>query len=102
MDHLSTEYLPVPISADGDPTGYPVRMALLPIDTPALPEEPRPDDGDWHTAAWTTVRGTPCAQLLVGPDGGAVTLTPGLWRPWVDIDAGTEHPVVPAPYIEIT
>lgn len=102
IDHLSTVYLQIPITAAASPTSYPVRMALLPIDTPSLPDEPRPVDADWHAATLITVGSTSYAQLLVGPDGGAITLAAGLWRPWIDIDAGTEHPVVPAPYIEIT
>ncbi|MFE1321610.1 hypothetical protein [Kitasatospora phosalacinea] len=95
MDRLSTEYLQIPITADADPTGYPVRIAVV-------PDDDRPADGDWHNATWSTISGTHYAQLLVGPDGGAITLGPGRWRPWIDIDAGTEHPVIAAPYIQIT
>lgn len=102
MDHLSTEYVQIPIGAASDPIGYPVRIALLPVDGLSLASEPRPEAGDWHTATWTTIAGVPHVEILVGPDGGDVTLTAGLWRPWIDIDAGTEHPIIPAPCMRIT
>ncbi|MER5350599.1 hypothetical protein ABT093_09735 [Kitasatospora sp. NPDC002551] len=95
MDRASTEYLQIPVTAAVDPTGYPVQIAL--IASTARPAEP-----DWHPATWTTIDGIPHAQLLVGPDGGALTLTAGRWRPWLDIDAGTEHPIIAAPAFDIT
>ena len=95
MDRDSTELLQLPVHADTDPTGYPVRIALL-------PPGDRPDTGDWHTATWTTIGAVPHAQLLIGPDGGALTLTAGYWRPWIDIDADPEHPVIAGPNITIT
>jgi hypothetical protein len=85
MDRDGTELLQLPVYADTDPSSYPVRIAILP------PGE-RPTTGDWHTAAWATVNGIPHAQLLIGPDGGAITLGPGTWTPWIDITATPEHP----------
>lgn len=92
MNRQSTEIVRVPVAATGsDPTLYPVRMAFLP---PGV----QPSDSDWHLAAW--VDGA--AEVLVGPDGGALTLTVGPWRIWIDIDASIEHPVIPGPDLIIT
>ncbi|MFB7672929.1 hypothetical protein ACFC26_16125 [Kitasatospora purpeofusca] len=95
MDRASTEYLQIPVTAATDPTSYPVRIALIPSTT-------RPADADWHPATWTTIDDIPHAQLLVGPDGGVLTLAVGRWRPWLDIEAGTEHPIIRAPAFDIT
>lgn len=95
MDRGSTEYIQVPITSDASPTTYTVRMAVLPVGQ-------RPVDADWHTATWITIGGVPHAQLLVGPDGGALTLGAGPYVPWVAIDANPEHPIVDGPSLTIT
>jgi hypothetical protein len=90
----STEYHEVGVTwTRGDPTTYPVQMAVLPVGHD-------PDDADWHTATWDTdADGLPVTKLLVGPDGGAVEPVPGRYRDWVTIDAPPEHPVLhTAPY----
>jgi hypothetical protein len=82
----STEYLHVPVTAPAgvDITGTPPRLAILPArdrDNP-LPE-------DWLTGEWTS---GPVARLLIGPGGGAITLTPGDYRVWVSVDPpGSEN-----------
>jgi hypothetical protein len=95
MDRDSTELLPLPIYTDTDPTSSPVRIAIL-------PPGQRPTAGDWHTATWTTIDGTPHAQIMVGPDGGAITLNAGTWQPWIDITATPEHPLIEGICISIT
>jgi hypothetical protein len=84
MDRDSTQYAQIPVHTDTDPTGHPVRVALLPAGQ-------HPTPADWHPATWTTIGGVPHAQLLIGPAGGALTLTPGTWQPWLDIGTGQPH-----------
>ncbi|MFE7510182.1 hypothetical protein ACFU8I_02975 [Streptomyces sp. NPDC057540] len=93
MDRSSLEALLTPILTAADPTGFAVRVAVL-------PDGDRPESGDWHEAAWSTIEGTPHASLLVGP-GGAVTLAPGVYRVWVEITAPPEKPVVASPRFHI-
>lgn len=89
MDRDSLEQLLTPITADGDPTSYPVRVAVL-------PDGVRPEPDDWHTAAWVTEGGVHYASLLVGP-GGAVEPDPGAYRTWTEITAPPEKPVLMSP-----
>jgi hypothetical protein len=46
-----------------------------------------PATSDWVAGEWTD--GT-TARLLVGPDGGAVTLTPGDYKVWLKVVGGAE------------
>lgn len=86
MDRSSLEELLTPIVTTDDPTGFAVRVAVL-------PDGDRPEAGDWHDADWVTVDGTPHASLLVGP-GGVVELGPGAYHVWVEITAPPEKPVL--------
>lgn len=73
----STEYLHIPVTAPAgvDLTGSPVKIAVVAHgDNPAASE--------WQTAEWVDGE----ARLLVGPDGGAITLTRGTYRVWIAID----------------
>lgn len=93
----STEYLHVPVTAPQgvDITGSPPKLAILPAHNRS-----NPTVGDWKTGAWTS---GPEVQLLIGPDGGAVTLTPGDYRVWVSFDPpGSENVVRMAGYLGIT
>jgi hypothetical protein len=76
----STEFLHVPVTAPAgvDITGTPPKIAILASTTRTNPEA-----GDWKTGDWTDDSE---ARLLVGPDGGAITLDPGDYRVWVTID----------------
>ncbi|MET7429622.1 hypothetical protein ABZT16_11570 [Streptomyces flaveolus] len=79
----STEYLHVPVTAPPgvDLAGSPVRIAVV-------AHGDNPGDDEWHTAEW--VDGA--ARLLIGPDGGALTLTRGNYRVWITFDPpGVEH-----------
>lgn len=93
----STEYLHVPVTApEGvDLTGVPVKIAVLPASNRS-----NPILGDWKTGAWTS---GPEARVLIGPDGGAVTLTPGDYRVWITFDPpGSENIVRMAGRLSIT
>lgn len=95
MDRSSLEELLTPVSAgNGDPSAYPVRVALL-------ADGVRPTAPDWHTATWTTQDGVHYAVLLVGP-GGVVTPQPGVYRTWTEITAAPEKPVVVSARFQIT
>ncbi|MFB7605277.1 hypothetical protein [Streptomyces gardneri] len=94
MDRSSLEQLLTPIAASSDPTGLAVRVAVL-------PDGQRPEASDWHTAEWVTIDGIPHASVLIGP-GGAIQLTPGVYRAWVEITAPPEKPVAASPRFQIT
>jgi hypothetical protein len=72
-----------------DPTALPVWVAFkLGRQPPAAP--------DWLTGSWSTssVNGQYLAQVLVGPGGGLVTLTPGIWTVWLKVEADPEQPII--------
>ncbi|MFJ5973528.1 hypothetical protein [Streptomyces sp. NPDC093060] len=93
----STEYVHVPVTVPQgvDVTGSPPKLAILPVHVrtnPAL--------GDWKTGTWAS---GPEAQLLIGPDGGALTLTSGDYRVWVSFDPpGSENIVRLAGYLGVS
>jgi len=87
----STEYVHVSVAATGGQTELgPPKMAFLTTD-----DNPAP--GDWHTAEWAATD----ARIMVGPDGGALTLPPGMYEVWVTWTAGDETPVVRSGRINI-
>jgi hypothetical protein len=73
----STEYLHIPVTAPAgiDLDGTPVRIALV-----AHGNNPTP--AEWQTAEWAGTE----ARLLIGPDGGTLTLTPSNYRVWIAVD----------------
>lgn len=85
----STAYLHVPARARRagtpvTPTG--VKIAILAgVNNPAT--------ADWHDATYAD--GT--ARLLIGPEGGDLTLEPGDYYVWARWAAGAETPVALAP-----
>jgi hypothetical protein len=103
ISSASTEYIRVPVASERsgapyDPTGDTVVMAFLAGAGP-------PESGDWKTASWdtdvTTYPPTYLAQCLIGPSGGTVTLTAGVWSVWVKITDSPEVPVRRAGQIKI-
>jgi hypothetical protein len=73
----STEYLHIAVTAPSgvDLTGAPVQIAVVAhADNPA--------EAEWKTAEWADG----AARLLIGPDGGALTLTRGTYRVWIAVD----------------
>lgn len=92
---LSTEYVKVRVrarasGADYNPTGDTVTMSFI------SKAELRPVTGDWKTASWETANSEYYARCLVGPTGGTITLTPGVWYVWVKVTDGPEVPVLRA------
>lgn len=92
---LSTEFVRVPVSArDGsseiNPTSDVVSMAFVSAGS-------SPVSGDWKTGSWetdsTTTPVTYYARALVGPTGGVVTLSDGLYDVFVKIGDNPETPV---------
>jgi hypothetical protein len=73
----STEYLHIPVTAPAgvDLTGAPVKIAVV-------AHADNPSDTEWQTAEWVDGE----ARLLIGPDGGAITLTRGIYRVWIAVD----------------
>jgi hypothetical protein len=92
----STEYVHVPVTpqAGVDVTGTPPKLAILPVSN-----RDNPAAGDWKTGTWAS---GPDAVLLVGPDGGALTLAKGDYRVYVSFDPpGSENIVRLAGYLGI-
>lgn len=80
-----TEFLHVPLYArrigiTTTPTG--VKMAIIPGTS-------SPAEEDWLDAEYIDGH----VRLLIGPIGGATTLTPGDYYVWVAATAGVEAPV---------
>ncbi len=92
----STEYVRVTaVSAVG---GSPISVAA----PPQFAFQPssvtgNPVEGDWWTGEWAS----PHARILVGPNGGTVTLDPGEYRVWLTWAAGAETPVYRAGTITV-
>ncbi|WP_032917990.1 hypothetical protein [Streptomyces rimosus] len=82
----STEYVHV---------GVTMKIAGAPITASAPPKMAflagggNPATSDWYTGEWAGST----ARLLVGPVGGALTLTPGTYWVWLTWTAGAETPV---------
>lgn len=93
----TTEFIHVAVTppAGVDITGTPPKLAFLPVGNRSNPAV-----ADWHTGTWGS---GPEALLLVGPDGGAITLTPGDYRVYVSFDPpGSENIVRLSGYLGIT
>lgn len=93
----STEFVHVTVTvpAGVDVTNTPPKLAILPVSNR---DNPVPDD--WHAGDWA--EGAE-ARLLVGPDGGVVTLAKGDYRVYVSFDPpGSENIVRLSGYLGIT
>jgi hypothetical protein len=91
LAHTSTEYVRVTVTGpdDVDLTGVTPRMAFL-----SQASQANPGAADWHNGTWVDGR----VLVLVGPDGGATTLTQGRYWVWVNVDPpGGENIVTRAP-----
>lgn len=73
----STEFLHITVTAPAgtDLTGTPVQIAVV-------AHRDNPSGAEWKTAEWTDG----AARLLVGPEGGALTLSHGDYHVWIHID----------------
>lgn len=92
---LSKEYVRVRVQLkvngiDTNPTSDAVSMAFMSGTT-------APSTGDFKTGSWetdaTTSPATYWARCLVGPGGGVITLTAGLYNVWLQITDSPEVPV---------
>lgn len=94
----STVYVQVPVTnTEGiDPTADVVALAFIgPYGTTVQAADyPPTSTTTWHTASWLAGAATPTAKLLVGPNGGAVTLGVGGYQVWVKITDNPETPVL--------
>lgn len=93
----TTEYIHITVTppAGVDITGTPPKLAILPVSN-----RNNPGVGDWMTGTWGS---GPEALLLVGPDGGAITLARGDYRVFVSFDPpGSENIVRQSGYLSIT
>lgn len=84
----STEYVHVNVSAwipgGAISLASPPKFAFLPVASSG-----NPVSGDWLTGEWQGG----WARIMVGPNGGAVTLGPGKYSVWISFAAGSESPV---------
>lgn len=95
QSHLSTDFVQALVQATADPTGDTVQMAF--------PKKGiAPVDSDWQDAAWVQAGYPYVCQVKVGPNGGAVTLEPGLYDIWVSITTASENPVFQSGVLQIT
>lgn len=84
----STEYVHVDVTVTVD--GTPITLANPPeLAFLASSDTNNPSAEDWLTGEWSGSR----ARILVGPNGGTVTLDPGTYRMWISFAAGLETPV---------
>jgi hypothetical protein len=92
----STEYVHVNVQAAiggaAITLAAPPKLAILPVGSATNPAAE-----DWITGEWSES----WARILVGPNGGAVTLSPGRYTVWVSFAAGTETPVYRAGKITV-
>lgn len=84
----STEYVHIPVTPPPgvDLTGTLPKIAILPV-----ANRSNPGVADWHVGEWATATE---ARLLVGPDGGALTLGIGDYRVWVSVDPPGSESIV--------
>lgn len=84
----STEYVRVTATSQAagsviTPAAAP-KFAFLPASNSGNPAVDDWTDGEWNA---------PWARIMVGPNGGALTLTAGEYSVWLTWTAGTETPV---------
>jgi len=93
LSQLATMYVKVPVAgtengAAIDPTGDTVELAFV-------DQYAQPASGDWQTASWEVAGSDYLARLLVGPNGGTITLATGVYGAWVKVAATPETVVLP-------
>jgi hypothetical protein len=100
MYSQDTDYIELPFKSEADPSALTVKMAITPVDTPAVP-------ADLVTAEWvpgeTWTSKVRNVRLLVGPTSPFGSLAPGIYRMYVSVDDNPEDPFKVAPnYLVIT
>ncbi len=89
----STEYLHVPVTA---PAG--TDLASIPVQVAVVSHRSNPAADEWQPAEWASGE----ARLLIGPDTG-ITLAPGDYRVWINIDPpGSENVVRKAGILSVS
>ncbi len=95
IEALSTEYIHIPVTSDGDVTAAPVSIAIVARGT-------EPDSGDWQNAAWKPNTTPPQATVLIGP-GTPFGLEQGsAYDVWVRVTESPEIPIRRAGSIYLT
>lgn len=82
----STEFVHADVAATAD--GDPVTLSDPPM-VAFISGSANPTPADWHAAEWDG--GT--ARIMVGPEGGELTLATGSYWMWIKWTAGQETPV---------
>ncbi|MFF1469135.1 hypothetical protein [Streptomyces mirabilis] len=101
VDALSTAYVQVPVilttpTGPGDPSVGTVTLAFL-------ASTGKPQVSDWKSGSWqSTAIGGWLAQCLIGPSGGALTLTPGMYYVWAKVVDGAETVIEQVGTLEVT
>jgi hypothetical protein len=92
----SREWIEFPISAEADPTSFPVEVALVPTGTIPL-------EADYRAASWGLGGGPDVwgARLLIGDAGSNTDYDVGVYDAFVRIDSGAEEPILFAGGVEI-
>jgi hypothetical protein len=100
MYNQDTDYIELPWYSDEDPSALPVKVAIKPYGTPAVPVDLV--DAQWLPGqVWAG--GVRWLRLLVGPGSSFGALTPGIYRMFVAVDDTPDDPFKVAPnYLVIT
>lgn len=88
------KYVHLPYSSATDPSSLPVKMAIKPHGSPALPADLVAAEwvpGETWSAGWRNMR------LLIGPGSTFGALTPGIYCMYGAVDGDPEDPFEPAP-----
>lgn len=102
VSSLSKTYVFVEIHATE--SGALVNPSALPVEMAFPLQAVAPVSGDWKTASWEVVAGTPVqyrARCTVGPSG-TVTLAAGRYDIWVRITTSPEVPVLRGGVLVVT
>lgn len=105
FSQLATPYYKVPVRGElegqsVDPTGTAPQFAFMPQATQV------PQSSDWVTGSWETIPTSLLypysARCLVGPDGGAITLSTGVYVTYTKVIYSPETIVEIVGYLEIS
>jgi hypothetical protein len=103
ISRLATQYVVVRVKGTVletgelvDPTNDDAWMAFMP------PGGANPGSGDWKSAVWGTARaGWYSLGCLIGPDGGAITLSDLTYDVWAKFSDRPETPVIRVGKLEV-